>query len=122
MINAKIYPREDGDIQYGVRRIPLHYLPEHKGGNGQLQHELLELCQLTIFYHNCKHEYTDEEIETFQNKFESNKTSLLDNQERIYENLLDVARLSESKFKEQIKFDLTTYYFELVDFINGVKL
>lgn len=122
MINEKIYPKEHGEIQYGVRRIPLHYLPELEGGNKMLQYEILDLCQLTILYHKTKHDLNECGDKLYHIKFEEYKTRFKNNQEQIYQNLLDVVNNSDSKYKEQIRFELVNYHFDLIDLIESIEL
>lgn len=121
MINNKIYPKE-GEITLGVRRIPLHYLPELEGGNGELQDKILEMCRLTNFYHMNRTQLVDEEKEMFSSKFTKYKHCMLEREGKIYENLKVVVSKSNSQYKECIDKELDELYIGLVNFIVSVDL
>lgn len=119
MISISIYPKEENDIQLGVRRIPLHYLPKELGGNGQLQHNIIDLCNLQKIYVECK----DEDIKAeHKETFNKMRTYLQQREQITYTNLLNVINLDIGEYKEQIHDDLNKWYNALQDLFQEIKI
>lgn len=121
-INNELYPKQESQIQYGIRRVPLHYLPKELGGNGILQHNIIYLCEIQKIYNVHKNDWDAEKIIEYHEQFTGYKHYLLTREQDIFVTFLDLLDKEPINNKDEIHKNLADWYGNLLDIVNDLNI